>query len=86
MRAFALAMERELRINDYKGGWDEQGPSHLLKRLRDETHELTAALGRHERKQGDPHSNKARILSEAADVAKVLWAFVQAGALTVCRG
>jgi NTP pyrophosphatase (non-canonical NTP hydrolase) len=66
VRAFALAMERELRINDYKGGWHETSPGYLMERLREETQELVGAMAR---KQGDPHSRKARILSEAADTA-----------------
>jgi hypothetical protein len=41
--AFALLMERELRANDHKGGWDTCDTSWLLKRIEEEAKELRAA-------------------------------------------
>lgn len=78
--AFALLMERELRENDHKGGWDECGPGWLLRRLGQEVDELRRAMKRHEdlRRKNylDPgeqsvHLERARreLASEAADVA-----------------
>lgn len=31
--AFAIAMERKLRKNDHKGGWQDDAPEALLARL-----------------------------------------------------
>ncbi|MET4683719.1 hypothetical protein [Brevundimonas faecalis] len=41
---FALLMERQLRENDWKGGWSDDAPEALLKRLREETSELTQEI------------------------------------------
>ena len=60
VRRLAQEMEERLRDNDYKGGWDDCTPRWLLKRLRDETKELAAAI----RQDSQP-----TILQEAADVA-----------------
>jgi NTP pyrophosphatase (non-canonical NTP hydrolase) len=42
--AFANAMERELRENDHKGGWSEDAPHELLRRLIEETAEVVRVL------------------------------------------
>lgn len=55
---FAGIMERELAANDHKGGWENDQPEALLRRLREETAELVRAVGG----EGD-------VVSEAADVA-----------------
>lgn len=44
--AFALAMERQLRANDFKGGWEDCYPEELLRRLREETLELELEIKR----------------------------------------
>jgi hypothetical protein len=41
---FAELMELTLRLNDYKGGWENEPPRALLKRLKDEVTELEIAL------------------------------------------
>ena len=72
VRRFAEAMERELRANDHKDGWDFEPPLVLLVRLREETRELAREL----RKRDVMYSwdarvdaMSARIAAEAADVA-----------------
>ena len=42
--AFAELMEKKLRENDHKGGWENCEPEWLLKRLREEVRELTDAV------------------------------------------
>lgn len=74
--AFAQAMEAKLRENDHKGGWKNDDPRALLRRLREETDELDPAVTayearRRERPGDDDHVAEAsrRVLREAADVA-----------------
>jgi len=68
VRWFACEMERKLRENNHKEGWVGEDTGYLLKRLREETEELKAALGeKNEREWQEPVSK--RIISEAADVA-----------------
>jgi NTP pyrophosphatase (non-canonical NTP hydrolase) len=73
--AFALAMERKLRENDWKGGWQNDAPEALLERLYDEAQELSIAQVQLEVRaleSPDPAhaaSNRRRVLDEAADVA-----------------
>jgi len=61
VRAFALAMEDELRLNDFKGGWESCDVGWLLVRAAEELAELQGAVlfG------GD-------VLSEAADLANIV--------------
>jgi NTP pyrophosphatase (non-canonical NTP hydrolase)/uncharacterized coiled-coil protein SlyX len=58
---FADDMERKLRENDHKGGWDGDEPKALLKRLREEVDELAKALA-------SPNRQNDRVIDEAADV------------------
>lgn len=44
IRWFAEQMELKLRENDHKGGWHEDEPMALLKRVRQETKELSDAI------------------------------------------
>ena len=44
VQAFAVEMEQKLRENDYKGGWDDCEPSHLLGRLLNEVAELVVVM------------------------------------------
>ncbi len=73
--AFALLMERELRANDHKGGWDQEDTSWLLDRLREEVQELCDAdpnQARYPYGLDIIRATKERALrveSEAADVA-----------------
>lgn len=69
---FALLMERKLRENDHKGGWDEEHEDYLLKRLREETVELSKAINvfAHHASEGVvPRGTKEHVGREAADVA-----------------
>lgn len=65
--AFAHLMEAKLRENDYKGGWQKDKPSALLKRLREEADELDAAIQPGTR--GDIGPWRGLVGNEAADVA-----------------
>ena len=60
---FAEQMERTLRKNDHKGGWQVDSSGALLTRLKEETEELQAALI-----QGQDIAPEYSI-KEAADVA-----------------
>lgn len=42
--AFAARMEQKLKANDHKGGWMNEDPLWLMKRLREECDELEAAI------------------------------------------
>lgn len=67
VRAFARLMEERLRENDHKRGWQDNLPHALLRRLRQETDELEAAMpwrtGRRKWQED------LRMAIEAADVA-----------------
>jgi len=41
---FARAMEKKLRENDHKGGWEKCSEEYLIGRIKDETSELESAL------------------------------------------
>lgn len=62
---FAQEMERRLRVNDHKPGWEDLTDAWLLHRLRQETQELTLALASF---KGQPARAYA-VIEEAADVA-----------------
>ncbi len=64
VQRFAEEMERRLRKNDHKGGWDDCGWDYLRTRLLDELEELNAAWHR-------PQTERAvaQITHEAADLA-----------------
>lgn len=67
VRAFADLMERQLRANDHKPGWDHDVAEDLLLRLRQETQELAEAIA-----PGSRTTTKAwrqQVGTEAADVA-----------------
>jgi NTP pyrophosphatase (non-canonical NTP hydrolase) len=59
---FAQEMERKLRENDYKGGWDVCSMTYLVRRLSEEVAELKDALI-------NPAQEFPDIIGEAADVA-----------------
>lgn len=42
--AFARLMEEQLQANDWKGGWQDDCPTALLRRLREETDELSREI------------------------------------------
>ncbi len=58
--AFSVEMERKLRFNDHKGGWQDDTLMALLGRLREETNELQVAIG---------GGSAEEVLDEAADIA-----------------
>lgn len=66
VRAFAEAMEAQLRANDHKPGWKNDSAFSLLVRLQEEKDELLEAVscGR----IGSPEWAK-RVVKETADVA-----------------
>lgn len=59
---FALQMEKQLRKNDHKGGWENEPTIHLLHRLEEEFVELGDAT---EENGADAET----VVAEAADVA-----------------
>lgn len=65
--AFAKAMERKLRDNDYKGGWKDMPIDAMWKRV---IQELAELIGCHE--DSDVLAKDLRFLDEAADVANYL--------------
>ena len=59
VRRYSLLMELKLRKNDFKGGWQDMQPHHLLGLLKKEVQELEEALA-----SGDPLD----IAQECADI------------------
>lgn len=64
---FAEQMERKLRENEHKGGWDDCNLYWLIQRIREETNELVHAVDLHR----DLGASKENIIREAADVANL---------------
>ncbi len=66
--AFARVMERKLRENDHKGGWEDEDIEWLMERLTGEVAELSKALTT---PNDGPLSERRRrsAVREAADVA-----------------
>lgn len=62
---FAEQMEKKLRENEGKGGWDNCNIYWLIQRIREETNELLSAVNLHR----DLGATKENIIREAADVA-----------------
>jgi NTP pyrophosphatase (non-canonical NTP hydrolase) len=58
---FARLMERKLRENDHKGGWEETGKHSLFRMLGEEVDELATAIHN--------SGNSAKTQEECADVA-----------------
>lgn len=58
---FAMSMEKTLRRNDWKGGWNYMSGDELFSRLSEEVEELRLALVH--------HRSRRTIVREAADVA-----------------
>ena len=63
VRWFAQQMELQLRANDWKGGWHNDGPAPLYGMLRQEMQELAYAIFPRCEEEAE------RIVKEAADVA-----------------
>lgn len=63
VRWFASIMERELKANDHKGGWERDRIVDLLNRVYDEASELNDAIN------CPGGARPERIIKEAADVA-----------------
>ncbi len=69
---FAEEMERELRNNDHKSGWENSNPRDLIPRIEGETRELV--LLAHDLKLGTAREKispeqKKKLISECADIA-----------------
>jgi NTP pyrophosphatase (non-canonical NTP hydrolase) len=62
---FAEQMERKLRENDHKGGWENENIYWLWERLREESKELIYAVNL----TRDLHADPENIVRESADVA-----------------
>ena len=73
VKAFAVAMEEQLRSNDHKGytGWANSNKGHLFKRLLEEAEELRRASGTWCPTCGqDPgQTSNEKIRRKAADVS-----------------
>lgn len=67
--AFADAMERKLRANDWKGGWKDDAPGALMDRVREEFDEAQRAHLAYPR---DTDEYRQNLLDESADVANML--------------
>lgn len=67
--AFANAMERKLRDNDWKGGWKEDASGALMVRVHEEFREFTTAHLQYPR---DTERYRADLLNEGADVANMI--------------
>jgi hypothetical protein len=79
--AFADAMERKLRANDWKGGWKEDTSGALMVRVREEFREFDAAHLAYPR---GTEQYRTKLLDEAADVANMAMMVVDVcGGLTV---
>lgn len=78
--AFADAMERKLRANEWKGTWKHDAPGALMDRVHEELTEFRDELFTRGPRDTDEH--KAALLNEAADVANMLMMVVDtSGAL-----
>lgn len=78
--AFADAMERKLRANDWKGTWKHDAPGALMDRVHEELTEFRDELFTRGPRDTDAH--KVALLNEAADVANMLMMVVDtSGAL-----
>lgn len=58
---FALEMERKLKLNDHKGGWEDCPNDYLLKRIDEELVELKTVV--------ESKKSRRRVINECADVA-----------------
>ena len=68
---FAAEMEKQLKANDHKGGWQDCDIWWLFKRLDQEKYELVKAIMNLEKYWAEPLSPlyAAQLIKEAADVA-----------------
>jgi NTP pyrophosphatase (non-canonical NTP hydrolase) len=71
VKAMAILMEHELRMNHHKGGWKGCEPRDLYARLREEAGELYAEIDPRTREAlpAEARSELSGVGSEAADVA-----------------
>ncbi len=66
---FAKLMERKLRANDHKGGWERETTAYLSRRLGQELKELRGAVARLNGSTDPTPEQVATVGKEAADVA-----------------
>lgn len=76
--AFANAMERKLRANDWKGGWKDDASGDLMSRVHQELREF---IGAHLAYPRDTDKYRADLLDEGADVANMIMMVID-----VCGG
>ena len=74
VQAFARLMERELRENDWKGGWQDMTPIECFIRLQEEVDEVESLIVR-------PAVVQRELESEAADVANFCMMLVEVSIL-----
>ncbi len=67
---FASDMEKKLRANNHKGGWEHESYTYLLTRLRQEFEELTDAL-KDEPTAALPFEQYLNGMAECVDVANL---------------
>ncbi len=67
--AFADAMEAKLRANDHKGGWQDDAPHELVRRLIEETAEVIRAMSPQEKAAADFRAS-ALMLDAAAGILR----------------
>lgn len=68
---FAVLMERELRANDFKGGWSRDTAVSLCRRVQEEAQELSQEMPHHAQQRNLPIDKRRKIAEEAADVANM---------------
>ncbi len=71
VKQFAREMEKQLKANDHKGGWDKCTFKYLFERLEEETAELSEffVLNDERNEYQIQLDNVGQIVREAADVA-----------------
>jgi len=71
VRWFAIEMERALRANDHKGGWEHESVYDLYWRMRDEIMEMTEAI------IDVDDASAARKAVDVANFAMMIWDVAQ---------
>lgn len=70
---FAEVMEKKLKLNDYKGGWEDCNNEYLLTRLEEEAKELRTLAERYGLGTIDEDNlskgKRNKVINECADVA-----------------
>lgn len=67
VRSFAIAMEKTLQLNDYKGGWSRMADEEIIARILEETGEIITA------KACITGNNPEQECIDVANFAMMLW-------------